>query len=204
VGALLTFPRASEALGLDRTNIGISFPFFSPHFRPSAAVDAILRFSRTSIMLPSTVSTSPISPAVASPVPPRGNGELILVVDDQQAIRDLLATVLTGHGYRTLVAVDGNDALGVFQRETARVAAVITDLNMPHVGGASLADLVHKLRAEKIPILFMSGTNGTAAATRHSAVLGASQDPFLPKPFRPVALLQAIHQLLQVHGTPKP
>ena len=147
----------------------------------------------------SAISSSPLSSSTASPVVPRAHGELILVVDDQQAIRDLLATVLTSHGYRALVAVDGNDALGVFKQQTTNLAAVITDLNMPQVAGGSLTDLVRLLRAEKIPILFMSGTNGS----RHSAVLGASQDPFLLKPFRPVALLQAVHQLLLQRGAPK-
>ena len=73
----------------------------------------------------------PAFASASSPVPPRANGELILVVDDQQDIRDLLATVLSDHGYRTLLAVDGDDALVVFKRHANAVAAVITDLNMP-------------------------------------------------------------------------
>src|SRR3954452_17402137 len=101
------------------------------------------------------VISHPTFASVHSPVP-RANGELILVVDDQQDIRDLLATVLSDHGYRTLLAVDGADALAVFKPHADTIAAVITDLNMPHVEGASLADLLRRMRAE-IPVLFMSG-----------------------------------------------
>lgn len=125
---------------------------------------------------------------------PRGNGELILVVDDQRDIRDLLATVLTSHGYRAVLAVDGKDALTVFKQQADHVAMVITDLNMPHIEGGSLADLLRQLHAG-LPILFMSGL--TSNASRYEAMLAATKHPFLPKPFRPIALLDAIHQLLQ-------
>jgi CheY-like chemotaxis protein len=134
------------------------------------------------------------TPFGSKPPVPRGNGELVLVVDDQQDIRDLLEAVLTDHGYRTLLAVDGDDALSVFKRQADNVAAVITDLNMPHIEGGSLADLLRQYRAD-LPILFMSGLNQSAA--RHGAMLATTKHPFLLKPFRPIALLDAIHQLLR-------
>jgi CheY-like chemotaxis protein len=144
-------------------------------------------------------SASDFAPAPAAPsIPPRAGGELILVVDDQENIRDLLATVLNDHGYRTLLAVDGDHALTVFKQQADSIAAVITDLHMPHTEGGSLADLLRKLRAD-IPILFMSGLEG--ARGRESAT-SASTDPFLLKPFRPIALLDAIHRLLN-RRTPK-
>jgi len=125
---------------------------------------------------------------------PCGNGELVLVVDDQQDIRDLLATVLTDHGYRPLLAVDGEDALATFKRQADRVAVVVTDLNMPHIEGGSLANRLRQYRAD-LPILFMSGLNENAA--KYGALLAKTRHPFLLKPFRPIALLDAIHQLLQ-------
>src|SRR5690348_16360977 len=93
---------------------------------------------------------------------PRGNGELILVVDDQRDIRDLLDTVLTDHGYRTVLAVDGKHALRVFEQLADHVAMVITDLNMSHMEGGSLADLLRQLRTG-LPILFMSGLTANAS-----------------------------------------
>ena len=138
--------------------------------------------------------------STSSPALPRANGELILVVDDQQDIRDLLATVLNDHGYRTLLAVDGEDAVAMFKPHADTVAAVVTDLNMPHVEGASLADLLRQMRAE-IPVLFMSGLYENAV--KYGSTPPLSKAPFLLKPFRPIALLEAIHQLLHLRRTPQ-
>lgn len=143
---------------------------------------------------PDTPRFSPDPAFATSFVPPRASGELIMVVDDQEDIRDLLATVLSGHGYRTVLAVDGDDAVVVFKGQAAEIAAVITDLHMPHTEGGSLADLLRQLRAD-IPILFMSGLNEGAGG--RDPVPATSRDPFLLKPFRPAALLEAIHRLLE-------
>ncbi len=122
------------------------------------------------------------------------------MVDDQEDIRDLLATVLHGHGYRTLLAADGDDALAVFSQQALAISAVISDLHMPHTEGSSLADLLRKIRAD-IPILFMSGLN--EGADGNEAVPSTSKDPFLLKPFRPIALIEAVHHLLQTRRVPK-
>jgi CheY-like chemotaxis protein len=139
-------------------------------------------------------SSASVPAFAASDSPFRSPGELILVVDDQEDIRNLLATVLHGHGYRTLLAVDGNDAVTVFSRHAPTIAAVITDLHMPHIEGRSVADLLRKIRAD-IPILFMSGLN--EASDGRDSRPATSKDPFLLKPFRPIALIEAIHDLLQ-------
>jgi two-component system cell cycle sensor histidine kinase/response regulator CckA len=148
-------------------------------------------------MLTSAISR-PAFASTLSPGLPRANGELILVVDDQQDVRDLLATVLSDHGYRPLLAVDGADALAVFNQQAGAVAAVVTDLSMPRIDGASLADRLRQLRAD-IPILFMSGLYEGAGGRRSLL----SKAPFLQKPFRPVTLLEAIHQLLRLHRAPQ-
>ena len=205
--ALLTF-RAQRAgcAGPACSNAGYTpFHYFlSPLFhRAAIAAGDRLRFGRPCVMLnskTSTPSTASVSTPVASlsPTPPPGQGELLLVVDDQENIRTLLDTVLTGHGYRTVLAVDGGDALAVFKQQSAGIAAVISDLHMPHTEGRSLADLLRQIRPE-IPILFMSGLD--EPASRREATPVSSKDPFLLKPFRPVALLEAIHRLL--HSIPK-
>lgn len=178
------------------SHVGLHSPFRSFRFCYSAlADDDGFGTSRFDLMLSWTKP-----PFGSKSTVPRGNGELILVVDDQRDIRDLLDTVLTGHGYRTVLAVDGKDALTVFQQQADHVAMVITDLNMPHIEGGSLADLLRQFRAG-LPILFMSGL--TTNATRHEAMLAVTKHPFLPKPFRPIALLDAIHKLLQRRGVAK-
>lgn len=125
-------------------------------------------------------------------------GELILLVDDQPSIRDLLETILTSHGYRTVTAVDGDDALNVFSAQQNKIAAVITDMHMPGTGGESLADLLRRVRPT-VPILFMSGLGGDSRPVRPQN----SRDPFLLKPFRPVALLETLHRLLHPGAAPQ-
>ena len=146
-------------------------------------------------------SSASVSAPSASASPLRSPGELILVVDDQEDIRTLLATVLHSHGYRTLLAVDGNDALAVFSRHAADITAVISDLHMPHTEGNSLAERLRKIRAD-IPILFMSGLDeGPGHRDTRPAT---SKDPFLLKPFRPIALIEALQSLLQKRRAPRP
>jgi CheY-like chemotaxis protein len=103
----------------------------------------------------------------SAPATPEGRGQLILVVDDQEDVRDLLATVLVNEGFRTLLAADGREALAIFTRHAAEISAVITDLHMPRSGGGSLADQLRKIRPE-IPVLFISGMGDTASGPEAS------------------------------------
>ena len=77
---------------------------------------------------PPSASAVP-APASAHPFP-RANGELILVADDQDSVRELLETVLNDHGYRTLTAVDAADAVAVLSARRDEIAAIISDMHM--------------------------------------------------------------------------
>jgi CheY-like chemotaxis protein len=83
-------------------------------------------------------------------------GRLILLVDDEQLIRNMLRSALEKRGYEVVVAGDGVEALGLFMKHQSKIAAVITDITMPAIGGVELA---RRLAEERpgIPILFMSG-----------------------------------------------
>ncbi len=140
-------------------------------------------------------------PAPASDHPfPRANGELILIADDQESVRELLETVLTDHGYRTVTAVDTADAVAVLAAHRREIAAVISDMHMPNTGDHTVAQLLRGVRAD-VPILFMSGL-GSEEDGRELRPANSS-DPFLLKPFRPAALLQAVHRLLHPNRPPK-
>lgn len=140
-------------------------------------------------------------PASASANPfPRANGELILVADDQDSIRELLETVLNDHGYRTVTAVDAADAVAVLTARRGEIAAVISDMHMPNTGDQAIADQLRRVRAN-VPILFISGLGRDEDGQEMRQT--RSSDPFLLKPFRPVALLQAVHRLLHPNPPPK-
>ena len=99
--------------------------------------------------------------ATATPVElPMGRGELILVVDDEQAIRDLLADGLRAQGYRALTAANGEEGLHLFQQHTGEVRLVFTDDAMPVMDGRQLIENLRRLRPD-LPIILASGESRT-------------------------------------------
>jgi CheY-like chemotaxis protein len=140
---------------------------------------------------PSHSSAVPV-PASTSPFP-RANGELILIADDQDSVRELLETILNDHGYRTVTAVDTADAVAVLTVRRDEITAIVSDMHMPNTGDHTVGDVLRRVRAN-VPILFMSGLGSDEDGEEMRPA--NSSDPFLLKPFRPVALLQAVHRLL--------
>ena len=122
----------------------------------------------------------------------------------QEDIRDLLATVLHSHGYRThcwrsMAMMPSPFSAGM--REEIR-RGDLRPAHAPHRGQLSLwPTCCGKIRAD-IPILFMSGLNEGAGG--REGVPATSKRPVLAlKPFRPIALLEAIHRLLQPRRAPQ-
>ena len=132
-------------------------------------------------------------PASNTPFTPRAQGELILVVDDEESVLELLSTVLRNHGYQVAVARDGVEGLALFSAQPDRIALVLTDLHMPNSSGESFADLIRPLRPD-VRILFMSGMDTSEGVLESGGA--RSSDPFLLKPFKPAVLLETIHKLL--------
>jgi len=82
----------------------------------------------------------------------------VLVVDDDRSIRALIRDVLNGD-YEVRTAADDCDAMRAFEHHAERVAAVITDVQMPGIVGRQLVEWL-KERAERLPIIMMSGHAG--------------------------------------------
>jgi PAS domain S-box-containing protein len=117
----------------------------------------------------------------------RGEG-LVLVVDDEVAIRSLLQNSLEELGYTVLTAENGVQALELFDRSTQEIMLVLLDLNMPVLDGGETAAAL-QLRNPRIPILVMSGLADHAGLHRLANVRIAG---FVPKPFSPDQLAQAV------------
>jgi two-component system cell cycle sensor histidine kinase/response regulator CckA len=127
----------------------------------------------------------------ASPIAVRGNGELVLIVDDEMQIREVASATLSHFGYRVLVAKDGTEALAQFATRSNEISVVVTDLNMPNLDGAALAKAVLQLNP-KVRVLAMSGLATADQSPQIKRFAGA----FLLKPFKAEALLQAVDGLL--------
>jgi DNA-binding NtrC family response regulator len=127
----------------------------------------------------------------------RGNGELILVVDDEPSLRHGATEILTNAGYQVAAAANGAEAATLFAARAVEFALVLTDLDMPVLGGMALAGIIRESRPE-LKVLAMSGSS-----SRH-----ASADPayfaagFIAKPFTAEMLLDYVERLLR--GEPIP
>ena len=120
--------------------------------------------------------------------PPRGSDELILVAEDEQAVRDLMRESLTSHGYRVLAAADGLEAERLFREHQATLRLLITDTAMPGLDGPGLIASVRAANSA-VPIILTSGQEQDSRPLPDGAVR-------LPKPFSLVELLTAIAQCL--------
>ncbi|HWA27924.1 MAG TPA: PAS domain S-box protein [Lacunisphaera sp.] len=126
---------------------------------------------------------------------PAGNGRRVLVVDDDEAVRNMLGNVLSQHGYAPLFAAHGVEALTYLNTHADAVDAVITDIHMPHMNGDVL---VRVLRGQNpsLKVLIITG-HPSDNPNRQSGPALEQPDPVLFKPFRPADLLRALGQLLQ-------
>jgi DNA-binding response OmpR family regulator len=118
----------------------------------------------------------------------------ILVVDDEDAVRDLVRAMLMGAGYRVLQAKDFEDALAVFHQHEQEVDLLLADLSLPGKNGCELAETLQQKRPD-LQVLFMSGLAGAQAARYHG--LAITDVHFLEKPFRSVDLLERIAYALR-------
>jgi PAS domain S-box-containing protein len=143
------------------------------------------------VHLPADTSTGEIHRAEEAR-PPRGALELILVVDDELAVRRTLCLTLEQQNYRVLAASDGLEAVRLFVEHRDRIRLVLTDIMMPGRGGVALMETLRSL-APTLPIIAMTGLHDPARRDRLTA-LGVKT--MLAKPFTPAEVLAAVQNEL--------
>ncbi|MEJ8854078.1 PAS domain S-box protein [Variovorax robiniae] len=122
-------------------------------------------------------SASPAGPIGAPPLP-QGQGEVVLVVEDDPSVRLLVLDVLDGLGYRTLYVHDGASAILIL-RSTARIDLLVTDVGLPGINGRQVAEIARGLRPD-LPVVFMTGY-AEHASTRAEFLAPGMQ--MISKPF---------------------
>lgn len=125
---------------------------------------------------------------------PRGNGELILVVDDEQNIRAVVQRTLELFGYRVLLACHGAEALAIYAEHRKQIAVVLTDMAMPIMDGPSMI-VALKVMNPEIRII---GSSGLASNEMVARAVGAGVDHFIPKPYTAEAMLKTLATILNV------
>jgi signal transduction histidine kinase len=132
-----------------------------------------------------------ILPAANRPAPRRGS-ETVLVVEDEEAVRTVIRTILMRQGYRVITAGDGVAGLAASLKHQGPIELLLTDVVMPRMSGPDLAREVTANRRET-RVLYMSGYTDDSA-TRHGVAEG--ELAFLRKPITPGALVSRVRELL--------
>jgi CheY-like chemotaxis protein len=124
---------------------------------------------------------------------PRASGEVVLVVEDEPAVRQMTSRALREFGYRVVEASDGQEALDLLGEPQTRFRLMVADVVMPGMDGHELARRAAKLHPG-LQVLFMSGYTDDEVVRR--GLLDAGQ-PFLQKPFTPEALGEHVAAMLK-------
>lgn len=123
------------------------------------------------------------------PRPP--GGYTVLVVDDEEAVRQLASRMLIHTGYRALQASHGREALSTIEQNPSAIHLVLTDVKMPGMNGRDLGRLVSARWPDK-PVLYMSGFPNEI----FQGGLLEPDAPFLPKPFTQDDLAAKVRELI--------
>lgn len=123
---------------------------------------------------------------------PSGNGELILVADDEAAVREITKEVLDTYGYRALTASDGMETVTLYSQNKGQVRVVMTDLMMPYLDGPETIRALRKINPA-VKVIAMSGTSsGIDFAESGTPLI----DRFLQKPYTAEKLLEILADIL--------
>jgi CheY-like chemotaxis protein len=150
------------------------------------------RGTRFRVYLPSVNAPE----AEAGPRPaasiPRGQGESVLVVDDEPDMREIAKHTLEYYGYQVITAKDGVDALAVFGRSEHHFDLVLTDLSMPHLDGPALIRVIQRMNP-RVKIIAMTGMLDETGSGLMDIGDAISQ---LEKPFTAEKLLKIVYDTL--------
>src|SRR5579863_6766047 len=158
--------------------------------KPKQSLSQELKVRRTETI--SSKATPPVSSA------PKGT-ETVLVVEDQDGIRDIVRESLRRNGYKVLIAVDGNEALQMASANPDPIHLLVTDLVMPNIGGRELAQRLTPLRPQ-MKVLFMSGYSEHSALDADQEEMDPSAT-ILQKPFSLDALARNVRRVLDEPGS---
>jgi DNA-binding NtrC family response regulator len=129
--------------------------------------------------------------AASPPAPARAT---VLVAEDEEELREIYRRILTGAGYRVLMAANGRLATRLLEQET--VSLVVTDLLMPEMDGVELISWMRR-QGFKVPVLMVSGANAVFQTDFLAVVRDLGAAATLEKPVTTDALLANVARLLE-------
>jgi two-component system cell cycle sensor histidine kinase/response regulator CckA len=118
---------------------------------------------------------------------------VVLVVDDEDSIRELVKRALENRGYHVLTACEGTEAITLYAQNREAIKLVITDMVMPFMDGAATIRALQRLN----PKLKLIAASGIGSNTKITEVEALGVQAFLPKPYALEMLLQTVHKVLE-------
>jgi two-component system, cell cycle sensor histidine kinase and response regulator CckA len=152
---------------------------------------------RVEILFPATTSEAPVAQPAVLKFLSSGQGECILVAEDEDAVRDVVRRILTRSGYRVLAAHNAVEAIALFEG-AEKVDLLLSDVIMPGLSGKELADALLRLDPS-LRTVMMSGYTDDLLGI---AELDGRDESFLQKPFSAEELLAVVQSRLAVSLTP--
>jgi len=133
-------------------------------------------------------------------IPPviKGNGELVLLVDDETNIRRVTKMTLEKHNYHVLEANDGPEALAIFAQEMDSISVVLTDMRMPYIDGIALIRALKKMK----PDMTFIGSTGQEDEPRLAELQELGVMNFLSKPYDTRKLLTELESAVSKQSAP--
>jgi CheY-like chemotaxis protein len=129
---------------------------------------------------------------------PRGRGELVLVVDDEEALRQIVKGTLERFGYRVMLAKNGAEAVALYAQHRSEIAVVLTDMAMPVLDGPATIVALQLIS----PSVKIIGTSGLPANGHVAKAVGSGVQHFVPKPYTAETMLRALEQILTNQTVP--
>ncbi len=142
--------------------------------------------------LPAAPAEQPVPSVVTATRAPRGQNELILIVDDEPSIGESTRVVLERSGYRAIAATSGNEALEIFRLHDGEISLVITDVMMPVMDGIAMLRKMRDIRPDIRAVV----TTGMASETKQNELAELGITEALMKPCDRSELLEAVHSAL--------
>jgi signal transduction histidine kinase/ActR/RegA family two-component response regulator len=148
------------------------------------------------VLLPATTDAGAALVPVVAPPPikfePSTGKETLLVVDDEEDIRELAALTLQGHGYRVFSAGNSEEAILLGEKHAAEIRLLITDVVMPGINGVQLAGVLTKIVPD-LKVLFVSGHSNESISEE---TLLATNADYLQKPYLGATLVSKVREIL--------
>ncbi len=169
------------------------------HVESAAGKGAVftLWFPPAPAAAPGAAAAAAAAPAERVPLPVVGGSETLLVVEDEEVVRQLMVRALEALGYRVCSAASADEALAGLDREGTPPALLITDVVMPGRSGLELTERV-RARMPDLPVVWISGHADEAVARRLGTLPGVT---FLEKPFSADALARLVRERLDARAS---